>query len=399
MLAVQTPAGGPWEYNPEEDERWLGEMAKVVWAVREHKPEEVNRAGRSFTSLISGPINPLDWSDNELAEYNWSRYVINNWRACHAYPLNVLQTNLRRNARRTESAAVVAQRTKRLISIASKLNLRPKMKLTQMQDIGGCRAIVGSVSALRLLDRFYRAGSEMKHIFASRDDYLARPQKTGYRGIHLVYRYHSDKPEGAKFNGLKIEMQLRSLYQHAWATAVETVGSFEGHNLKAGQGPPEWLRFFALMGAGIAQLEETNPVPSTPSNAISLRGELAHYAQSLNVESRLHEYTETLRKVEDKIEDAHYYVLKLDPVAGRLDVKNFHRDQYELAQSEIAEAESAVQGRVADAVLVSVDALAELQRAYPNYYADTRLFIDLMRDALKGRRRRKVDVNQLSLPL
>jgi hypothetical protein len=39
------------------------------------------------------------------------------------------------------------------------------------------------------------------------------------------------------YNDLKIEMQLRSQYQHAWATAVETVGTFIGQALKSSIGP------------------------------------------------------------------------------------------------------------------------------------------------------------------
>jgi hypothetical protein len=347
-----------------------------------------------------GSANLREWTKEQWDMFYGSRVIIDNWRTCHAYPLNVLQTNLRRSARRVEQGPLIAQRTKRLVSIVAKLNAQPNMKLTQMQDIGGCRAIVRSVQALRRLDRFYKVGSEMKHIFAHRDDYIdENPQPTGYRGIHLVYRYFSDKQAGAKYNGLKIEMQLRSLYQHAWATAVETTGTFEGYNLKSGEGPPDWLRFFSLMGAAIAQREETKPVPDTPNNSFDLRSELNHFARLLKVETRLHEYTETLRKVEDGREGAHYYVLRLDPVAGRLDVKSFQLNQYEQAQEAVAEAESRVEGGVADAVLVSVDTLAELPRAYPNYYADTRVFIELLRDALGGRKRRRASVDQLILPL
>jgi hypothetical protein len=375
-------------------------MARVVWAERQFTPQEVNRAGRGLADLVELHTDVSAWTDHQWEVFKSSKVIINNWRTCHAYPLNVLQTNLRRSARRVEQGPLIAQRTKRLVSIVVKLNARPKMKLTQMQDIGGCRAIVRSVGSLRQIDRFYKDGSDMKHVFAHRDDYVDdNPQPTGYRGIHLVYRYFSDKLTGKKFSDLKIEMQLRSLYQHAWATAVETTGTFEGYNLKAGYGPADWLRFFSLMGAAIAQREETKSVPGTPTNPSELRRELLHYARKLKVANRLHEYTETLRRVEDNREDSHYYVLKLDPIAGRLDVKGFHLDQYEQAQAEVAAAEGDVEGRVSDAVLVSVDTLAELPRAYPNYYADTRVFLELLKDALGGRTRRRASVDQLLLPL
>jgi hypothetical protein len=36
-----------------------------------------------------------------------------------------------------------------------------------------------------------------------------------------------------------------------------------------------------------------------------------------------------------------------------------------------------------DAVLVSVDSLAALRRAYPNYFLDTRVFLDLLEEILR----------------
>jgi hypothetical protein len=40
----------------------------------------------------------------------------------------------------------------------------------------------------------------------------------------------------------------------------------------------------------------------------------------------------------------------------------------------------------ADAVLVSVDSMAALRRAYPNYFLDTKVFVDLMNETLKSTR-------------
>ena len=88
------------------------------------------------------------------------------------------------------------------------------------------------------------------------DDYISAPKASGYRGVHLMYRYKSDKKKTI-YNDLKIEMQIRSRYQHAWATAVETVGIFVGQALKTSMGDDRWLRFFALMGSAIAIREKT----------------------------------------------------------------------------------------------------------------------------------------------
>ena len=51
----------------------------------------------------------------------------------------------------------------------------------------------------------YRA-SGVKHKIVHTDDYIEKPQESGYRGVHFVWRYHSDRREA--YNDLKIEMQL-----------------------------------------------------------------------------------------------------------------------------------------------------------------------------------------------
>lgn len=81
----------------------------------------------------------------------------------------------------------------------------------------------------------------------------------GYRRIHLIYRYHNDKVP--HYNGLQLELQLRTRLQHAWATAVETMGTFLGLALKSGQGEDQWRSFFEVAGAGIALLENSPAVP------------------------------------------------------------------------------------------------------------------------------------------
>ncbi|HKX17736.1 MAG TPA: (p)ppGpp synthetase, partial [bacterium] len=67
--------------------------------------------------------------------------VINNWRSSHSYPLQALKMTLKLRAKRIDSNAIVAQRLKRLSSIATKLRRNKHMALSQMQDLGGCRAV------------------------------------------------------------------------------------------------------------------------------------------------------------------------------------------------------------------------------------------------------------------
>jgi len=93
---------------------------------------------------------------------------------------------LRQRAKIVSHHALIAQRLKRLPSIAIKLKHNPAMKLSQMQDIGGCRAIMPSMKELRKLIAAYetsksknpRTGRPVQHDY---DDYLLNPKPDGYR--------------------------------------------------------------------------------------------------------------------------------------------------------------------------------------------------------------------------
>ena len=130
------------------------------------------------------------------------------------------------------------------------------------------------------------------------------------------------------------------------------------------------------------------PVPETPHDTRELIGELDHYAATLNVIRRLETYGNALRFVEQesaRAKDAHRYLLQLDPAANELNVTGFEFGQLAEAQRQYLEAEKRVkQNPQTDAVLVSVESLASLQKAYPNYFADTRVFSALLHQALSG---------------
>lgn len=337
------------------------------WVTPQYSRSEVDRAGRILIGREQGDINQ-------------ALTVIGNWRGSHGFPLNTLKMGLRTRSCQLDGAAVVAQRIKRLSSISSKLERQPTMQLSQMQDIGGCRAVMSDV-ALLLQVRDLTLRSRMKHRLAKENDYVQTPKVSGYRGIHLVYRYVSDKND--TYNKLLIELQIRSQLQHAWATAVETVGTFLEQSLKASQGSEEWLRFFKLMSSAVAHREGRPIVPGTPTVRRELVRELRRLAKSLNVETKLTAYHATIPLLQmPEIKGAHYFLMELRPAEGSFRVTSFKKSQLEEASALYLDVERRLSGPGAEAVLVSVDSIDALRRAYPNYFLDTRVFIDALNEAV-----------------
>lgn len=223
--------------------------------------------------------------------------------------------------------------------------------------------------------------SHAKHKLDHEDDYIANPKKSGYRGVHLIYRYFSDRKE--TYNTLKIEMQLRSRLQHAWATAVETVGAFTQHAFKSSHGPQDWLRFFVLMASDIAIRERANPVPDTPTSKNALKKELRAYAKKLDVEGHLRAYGAALQETESAAPGAHYFLLQLDPNTKHLNIQGYTFAELDKAAEEYTRAERGIGQSGSDTVLVSVESLDALCSAYPNYFLDTHVFLSAVTQAIK----------------
>lgn len=342
----------------------------MAWAEPQFTRQEVNSAGKSW---LREPEN--------LTKYLDSLWTINNWRASHSFPLNTFQMGLRRRGRRIDSDIIVAQRIKRLSSIELKLKIRPTMKLTQMQDIGGCRAILSDVRHVRSLVESFRH-SEIKHKLLTEDDYISNPRESGYRGIHLVYSYFSDRKD--TYNGLKIELQIRSQLQHAWATAVEVVGTMIDQALKSSLGDASWLRFFQLMSSEIARIEKSPIVRETPDSVSDTREELTRFVKIHDPIRRLSAYRSALQYVEEKGSDSHFFILKLEPHANSLTVRTFRKDESKRANEVYLDIEKSLkEDSREEAVLVSVDSISSLKKAYPNYFLDTAAFAKVVERSIR----------------
>lgn len=370
----------------DQDFEFLDDGHMAIWAKRDYSKGEIDRmAALLLPWWIGGPKTP----EPENLNYAWG--VIENWRTSHGLPLNVFQAALRSRVKRVDEEVIVAQRMKRMTSVMNKLHRHHDMKLSQMQDLGGCRAILPDVMAVDAVYDMYRGDEPLLGGEGSLKcyDYIREPKDDGYRGIHVVGRYTPRIASREPWNGQRIEIQLRSRLQHAFATTVETVTTFTKEPLKFGAGPTKWRRFFALMGSALALREATPFVPGAPRDATELVKELREAARILKVRQRLQGWTDAVRTLPRKnIEGFKWLLLVLDLERNTVKVQGYSNRRE--ASKVIAEIEQSKNENL-DAVLVWVRFVSELRAAYPNYYADTREFIEALNYTLlpAGRRGRQ----------
>lgn len=287
----------------------------MAWPIPEYSKGDVNRAGNI--------ISASRLKSSRYSELMWALDVLNNWRGCHGYPINTFQATLRQRLTKIDSEALVAQRLKRQPSIIDKLRRYPNMQLARMQDIGGLRAIVGSVEQVRELENLYARIGGLSHEFKSKKDYIDDPKESGYRGVHIIYRYNN--PKKPNYTGLHLEMQFRTRLQHTWATAVETMGTFLNSSLKSSQGPGDWLRFFELAGSSFAILENC-PVLEAHKNMShnEIIKNTLDTADSLDIFNQLNTFSEIAQNLSGIAST--YHVVLLDVDKKFVTVESFARD-------------------------------------------------------------------------
>jgi ppGpp synthetase/RelA/SpoT-type nucleotidyltranferase len=349
----------------------------MAWAKPEYSREKVNAAG----NVLMGRPTRIKM------EFEEALIIINNWRASHNFPLNTFQTRLRKLSRDIDADSIVAQRIKRLASISHKLDRFQEMKVTQIQDIGGCRTILSTIDHVdELVDIYLHKGSRgVKHDLSKKDDYILTPKESGYRGVHLIYKYQSDKSK--LYADLKIEIQIRTFLQHAWATAVETVSTFFKQALKSSQGDKEWLRFFVLMGSVMAIKENRPLIPNTPTTYNELKLEIIDFSKKLDVIGHLDAFRQSLSifDEENPDKDTQYYLLELDVASRRVLVKSYTQSEILKASKDYIDLEAKnINIPTTDVVLVSADSIEKLKIAYPNYYLDTALFLRAVREVVSS---------------
>ena len=348
---------------------------------------QINKAGKMLAEQ-NGSIDPQSFFE--------AITLVNTWRACHAYPINTFQATLRGklSSELYGRNPIAAQRLKRMPTIIDKLKRYPEMQLTRMQDIGGLRAILDTVKDVyRLAEEYrgYRNNKGFLHELVQDKDYIKNPRDDdGYRSLHLIYKYKNKRVPD--YNGLRLELQIRTKKQHAWATAVETMGTFLGQALKSRRGDREWLDFFAITSSAFAHLEKTPPVPrfSTLTSKETFSA-VAEAEAKLGAFEKMDALSTAAFKIVEHRHDEKwsYHLIELNSLEKKVKITAYARDSLEQALKDYSTVEAqAVEGKKIEPVLVSAGSLENLRQAYPNFFLDITEFIKITRKVVETGKQR-----------
>ncbi|MBI2630286.1 RelA/SpoT domain-containing protein [Candidatus Pacearchaeota archaeon] len=361
----------------------------MVWARLKYSKKEINWAGKMLTE---------NHSSKEDIEKAFE--ILENWRAVHAYPLHVFQITLKRKASKFDREALISQRLKRAPAIIYKLTRiyhgrsRASMKLFQMQDIGGCRAVMKDLASARKLyvDGYLRG--DLKHRLINKKNYvdvknekerIDGPKSDGYRGFHLVYAYKT--PRGMKrYNNLLTEIQIRTKLQHLWATAVETAGFFTRQAIKSNEAEQPWLDFFRLMSSVFAQMENCPSVPNTPEDERELYLKIKEKEKELNFIEKMTNWAKVIPHIDRQIKtkgkgQAKFFLLELDILRKTTRITTFTEKEEKTAIEKYSELEKSYPvGKDYDIVLVGAENTTDLEKAYPSYFLDTEEFLKHLKE-------------------
>jgi hypothetical protein len=129
---------------------------------------------------------------------------------------------------------------KSTVSIVEKLR-RESIRLSQIQDIAGCRVIVGNVVDQEQFVASLTTDFPGLSVIDRRDN-----PSYGYRAVHII----------AEISGKAIEIQVRTSLQHLWAEVSEKSSDVLDPTIKHGGGPGWWRDSLTKISEWVAAYEK-----------------------------------------------------------------------------------------------------------------------------------------------
>lgn len=164
------------------------------------------------------------------------------------------------------------------------------------------------------------------------------------------------------------------------------MGLFRKEAIKSGQGSEEVKRFFLLVSALFAYIENQPLPPNVPQNI----NEIIDGIKLLNNCNKFLEFLSGIRVAVDqqvqkmpKRKSSGYFILILNYESRRLKIIQFKTNQIEKATLLYNNIEKHRSGVSEDSVLVRVSSVKVLKSAYPNYFSDIGEFVNIVESYIK----------------
>jgi ppGpp synthetase/RelA/SpoT-type nucleotidyltranferase len=187
-------------------------------------------------------------------------------------------------------------------SIVEKLR-REKIRLTQMQDIAGCRVVVKNI-----LEQD-KVVASLGTVFpgASIKDRRAEPS-CGYRAVHVI----------ATVSAKPVEIQVRTTLQDSWAELSEKSSDVIDPAMKYGGGPDEWRVLLTELSDVVRNFEndERTCLDYEDAHAVSeklLADLIAREASDREIEEKRRRCKELARMKEDSRRTVDLLRKKIEP--------------------------------------------------------------------------------------
>ena len=318
---------------------------------------KINQAGYCFIE-----------KDNKLSRDEAS-IILQEFRAIHQHPMALFRHLIDRKLKNHKIDALVSQRLKRIPSIIKKLKIQKSMNLSRMQDIGGLRIVVNSINEVNLIrDSIKKAETHgsFKFSFANQKSYIETPKESGYRSIHMVYKYDKNIPIEKQ---CKVEIQIRTKLQHSWATAVEVTGTYLNQSLKQSFGDEKYLDIFKKISKLFISLERKDI-----GIDYKLANELKQDIKNVQLLDKLRSFRIAAEHISNS--KLQYLLLKMDFEQKIVEVRQYAKAKFEQANKDYLQMELEYwDNKVIEVVLLSIQDIKKLRQSYPNYFMDTAEFI------------------------
>lgn len=307
--------------------------------------------------------------------------IIEKWRASHRHVLNAWQVTLKQRIKGRK--IIFAQRLKRRNTIYDKLIREPTMALIKMHDIAGCRLIFQNQDDMFDYINQLHFSKKIKHKLVKEQNYILNPKETGYRGIHNEYQYLSRNATDRShfWDGLLLEIQFRTIYQHAWATAVEVADNILHDRIKFNDSSNEKKEFFKLASEIIARVYEDQKSCLPNLTNEELISNFEKIEQHINLLERLKQLKsiKNIHEWKSKNIILHFSVDKL----GRQNLIAVFNTSFSKANQKYFQMEK--ESPMDDIVLVRASDLKNapsIRKSYKNYFSDARDFVEYIENGI-----------------